>query len=398
MPKIKPNSEADEYTKKMTEFLKENPYPSDAQLKDISERMGKSKMQIYMWFANNRRKHGINKKNNEHYEEMNELFVKNPYPSDSQMKKIAEKLGKSEEQIQTWFANNRHKHGIRKESKTDEYTEKMNELFKKNPYPSASEVKKISKKMGKSEKQIYSWFSNNRQKHGIRKSKIEKDEFNEKMTELLMKNPYPSASEMKKIAKTVNKSQKQIYIWFVNNRHKHCIHKKTISNKKLLNAWRKNKHPSPRLCKQLASEIGRSERYVSYWFWKKRREGMNNPSETTDEEEEFTVGIKKELLTPEKKVRGLRKESSENSSEEDDLKRERKPPLKEPELETQNVSSGKNDDWTSAQNLGGVAKSSDDLADVEEENIAHGRSGTVENSFRHESTTSYSKYYFFTKI
>ena len=80
------------------------------------------------------------------------------------------------------------------------------------------------------------------------------------------------------------------------------------------------------------------------------------------------------------------------------MKREAKPPLKEPELETQNVSSGKNDDWTSAQNLGGVAKSSDDLADVEEENIAHGRSGTVENSFRHESTTSYSKYYFSTEI
>ena len=60
MPKIKPNSEADEYTKQMNAFLQENPYPSDAKLKKISELMGKSMMQIYMWFANNRHKHGIN--------------------------------------------------------------------------------------------------------------------------------------------------------------------------------------------------------------------------------------------------------------------------------------------------------------------------------------------------
>ena len=106
-----------------------------------------------------------------------------------------------------------------------------------------------------------------------------------------------------------------------------------------MNAWRKNQHPSPRVCKKLASEIGRSERYVSYWFWKKRRVlSAKGASETSDEEDELAKGIKEEQQAPEKKVL-------------------------QPKHEPENASFGKNDDCTTEQNLGEVAMS-DDLDEV----------------------------------
>ena len=119
------------------------------------------------------------------------------------------------------------------------------------------------------------------------KSKLSKEEYNEKMTALLRKTPYPSDSKMKKIAREMGKTHSQIYRWFCNHRFNHGINvslilslqhmnniefkRKTIEHEKLLKTFAKNPNPSKELRKQLAKELKRTEQYISYWFWKARR-------------------------------------------------------------------------------------------------------------------------------
>ncbi len=112
-------------------------------------------------------------------------------------------------------------------------------------------------------------------------------EYNKRMTALLQQMPYPSDNKMKKIARQMGKTHLQISRWFSSNRFLHGINvslilssriknnakskRKTNRHEKLIETFAKNPNPSKELRRQLAAELGRSENYISHWFYKAKR-------------------------------------------------------------------------------------------------------------------------------
>ena len=104
--------------------------------------------------------------------------------------------------------------------------------------------------------------------------------------------PYPSESKMKKIAREMGKTPSQIFNWFSNHRFKHGINvslilssvykscfklqRKTDKHRKLLETFARNPNPSKQLRRQLAVELGKSESYISLWFWKAKKKVFFN--------------------------------------------------------------------------------------------------------------------------
>ena len=165
---------------------------------------------------------------------LNDFFIKNPRPTDEDIKDLSLKTKRNEKSVKKWFYNK--KHSLKKKSKTSIKQMTLSELktlepfFEINQTPNSEELKKLGDELGLDVVKLYNWFANRRKRTSkkLKNSNLEKryglcPQFYSPEQKILLEKEYqkcknPSFDEKKRIGRELSVDVIKIHIWFANRR------------------------------------------------------------------------------------------------------------------------------------------------------------------------------------
>ena len=207
--------------------------------KEISEELGLTEQQVYMWYRNhskkdghwstNRSRRGISGK----FFSLREEYESNPtsgrITTTSGRKEIAEELGLTETQVYFWYYNHSRKDGnwSHRSKNTRYYHSRFKDWqkeilmthFEIDQNPLGQDLKKLISRTKLRRRQVYHWFREERKRRENREAP-ELDVWQEEMLESFFEtNAHPSPDERTKLADDTELNERQVNAWFKNRRN-----------------------------------------------------------------------------------------------------------------------------------------------------------------------------------
>ena len=306
------------------------PYPTRSERAQLASDTELTEVQVDSWFKSERKRRRkadstvVGHRRREIYSQFALDHLKqwyadheaDPRPSSKEVTEIASATGLSEKQVKSWFHNATNKrkkaagaiiNSQHRFSDTD--LEYLKNLYALNPYPTNLEKKEFSAALGVTEKQVDTWFNNERKKrkdHGDLET-VSNDMFSDVALDYFQQwyvdndmNDLPTIEEIASMSLATGVNEKMIKSWF---------HGERVKRRKAafdyLRSWyaynEANPYPSREEKINMVLETRLSEKQVIDWFRqerkRKKRAAATNAAEEVEElgEKESSISIEETM-------------------------------------------------------------------------------------------------------